>query len=124
MKLVYGTALLIARENYRAANSNGWLSLGRSWAIPLVLLADEPTGNLDFRTGEMIIGLLADLHRSHGLTSIYVTHNLSFANRCDRIFQLDKGNLNQWTPDSFPHGGPAGTADPGQASRNYGGNYV
>ena len=91
---------------------------------PTLLLADEPTGNLDFRTGEMIIGLLADLHRSHGLTSIYVTHNLSFANRCDRIFQLDKGNLNQWTPDSSHHVGPAGTAEPGQASRNYGGNYV
>ena len=60
---------------------------------PSVLLADEPTGNLDFRTGEMIISLLQDLHRSHKLTSIFVTHNLSFATRCDRILQLDKGDL-------------------------------
>jgi lipoprotein-releasing system ATP-binding protein len=61
------------------------------------LLADEPTGNLDFRTGEMIISILQDLHRSHKLTSIYVTHNLSFATRCDRILQLDKGDLTRWS---------------------------
>jgi len=46
---------------------------------PRVLLADEPTGNLDFRTGEAIIELLKDLHAAHGLTSVTVTHNLSFA---------------------------------------------
>ena len=48
---------------------------------PRVLLADEPTGNLDFRTGEMIMDLLQDLHRSRRLTSIHVTHNLNFARR-------------------------------------------
>jgi lipoprotein-releasing system ATP-binding protein len=45
----------------------------------------------------MIISLLQDLHRSHKLTSIYVTHNLSFATRCDRILQLDKGDLTHWS---------------------------
>ncbi len=70
---------------------------------PAVLLADEPTGNLDYRTGEMIIALLQDLHRSHKLTSIYVTHNLSFASRCDRILQLDKGVLAPWSGDGIPH---------------------
>lgn len=60
---------------------------------PSVLLADEPTGNLDFRTSEMIIALLEDLHRSHRLTSIYVTHNLSFAARADRVLKLEKGAL-------------------------------
>jgi ABC-type lipoprotein export system ATPase subunit len=64
---------------------------------PKVLLADEPTGNLDFRTGEMIVSLLADLHRSHQLTSIYVTHNISFAASCDRVLQLDKGILTPWS---------------------------
>ena len=60
---------------------------------PSVLLADEPTGNLDFRTGEMIFELLAGLHRSHQLTSVFVTHNLSFARRCDRVLSMDKGGL-------------------------------
>jgi lipoprotein-releasing system ATP-binding protein len=74
---------------------------------PTVLLADEPTGNLDFRTGEMIISLLGDLHRSHELISIYVTHNLSFATRCNRILQLEKGILTPWTGDGVPHCPPA-----------------
>jgi lipoprotein-releasing system ATP-binding protein len=60
---------------------------------PRVLLADEPTGNLDFRTGETIIGLLSDLHAAHRLTSVTVTHNLSFASRCDRVLELKKGGL-------------------------------
>ena len=58
---------------------------------PSVLLADEPTGNLDFRTGEMIFELLEDLHRSHHLTSVFVTHNLSFARRCSQGFELENG---------------------------------
>jgi lipoprotein-releasing system ATP-binding protein len=62
-------------------------------AMPNVLLADEPTGNLDFRTGESIMNLLADLHTSHNLTSVFVTHNLSLANRCDRVLELNKGSL-------------------------------
>ena len=60
---------------------------------PRFLFADEPTGNLDHRTGEMIIGLLTELHNSHQLTSVYVTHNPGFARRCDRILRLDAGNL-------------------------------
>ncbi len=60
---------------------------------PSVLLADEPTGNLDFRTGEMIFELLEGLHRSHQLTSVFVTHNLSFAQRCTRVLSMDKGGL-------------------------------
>jgi lipoprotein-releasing system ATP-binding protein len=68
--------------------------------MPKVLLADEPTGNLDFRTGETIMNLLAELHASHNLTSVFVTHNLSLANRCDRVLELRKGCLsvpeNDW----------------------------
>jgi len=66
---------------------------------PKFLFADEPTGNLDLRTGEMIADLLSDLHRSHRLTSIYVTHNLSFASRCDRILRLEGGVLLEGAPD-------------------------
>lgn len=117
----------------RASHRAGELSGGEQQRValaralvgnPALLLADEPTGNLDFRTGEMIIGLLADLHRTHGLTSLYVTHNLSFAKRCDRVFLLDKGNLRQWTEDSDPGSSPKEPSSPGEASINYGGNYV
>ena len=69
---------------------------------PKVLLADEPTGNLDHRTGEMIIGLLGELHRAHGLISIYVTHNLTFAQRCDRILELREGKLSPLAADAWP----------------------
>ncbi|MGA9626142.1 MAG: ABC transporter ATP-binding protein, partial [Bryobacteraceae bacterium] len=65
---------------------------------PSVLLADEPSGNLDFRTGEMIFELLEGLHRSHRLTSVLVTHNLSFARRCDRVLSLEKGGLAPLAP--------------------------
>jgi lipoprotein-releasing system ATP-binding protein len=86
----------------RARHLSGELSGGEQQRIvlaraligtPKVLLADEPTGNLDFRTGESIINLLAQLHTSHNLTSVFVTHNLSFANRCDRVLELRKGDL-------------------------------
>jgi lipoprotein-releasing system ATP-binding protein len=60
---------------------------------PSVLLADEPTGNLDFRTGEMIFELLAGLHQSHQLTSVLVTHNHSFARRCSRTLSMQNGGL-------------------------------
>ncbi len=112
----------------RASHRAGELSGGEQQRValaralvgnPSVLLADEPTGNLDFRTGEMIVGLLAELHGSHELTSIYVTHNLSFAQRCDRILQLDKGRLVETVP-----GSAAGTLTSEAASLNYGEKYV
>src|SRR5580658_2467357 len=86
----------------RATHRAGELSGGEQQRVvlaralvgdPKVLLADEPTGSLDYRTGEMIMGLIEDLHRSRGLTSIHVTHNLSFARRADRVLALDRGRL-------------------------------
>ena len=87
-----------ARTGHRAGELSGGeqqrVALARALvANPSVLLADEPTGNLDFRTGEMIFDLLTDLHRSHQLTSIFVTHNLSFAGRCDRVLRLEAGSM-------------------------------
>jgi lipoprotein-releasing system ATP-binding protein len=86
----------------RATHRAGELSGGEQQRVvlaralvgnPSVLLADEPTGNLDFRTGEMIFDLLEGLHRSHRLTSVLVTHNLAFASRCDRILSMEGGLL-------------------------------
>jgi len=70
------------------------VALARAFVLdPPIVLADEPTGNLDFRTGEMIFDLLERLHRSHTLTSVLVTHNLTFARRCDRILMMEAGAL-------------------------------
>jgi lipoprotein-releasing system ATP-binding protein len=89
---------LRARSTHRAGELSGGeqqrVVLARALVgRPQVLLADEPTGNLDFRTGEMIFELLERLHRSHQLTSVFVTHNLSFARRCDRVLAMEKGGL-------------------------------
>jgi lipoprotein-releasing system ATP-binding protein len=87
-----------ARATHRAGELSGGeqqrVVLARALVgAPSLLLADEPTGNLDFRTGEMIFELLERLHRSHTLTSVFVTHNLSFARRCDRILTMEGGAL-------------------------------
>jgi lipoprotein-releasing system ATP-binding protein len=60
---------------------------------PKLLLADEPTGDLDMKTGEMIFQLIHDLHSKLGLSSIIVTHNPEFARRCDRVLRLVGGKL-------------------------------
>lgn len=60
---------------------------------PSVLLADEPTGSLDHKTGEAMMDLLDELHRSRKLTSIHVTHNLNFARRASRVLALEGGCL-------------------------------
>ncbi len=89
---------LKARMAHRAGELSGGeqqrVALARALAgQPHVLLADEPTGNLDFRTGEMVIELLNEVHERYRLTSVFVTHNLSFARRCDRVLELRKGSL-------------------------------
>lgn len=60
---------------------------------PRLLLADEPTGDLDVVTAERIFEIVERLHASHGLTSILVTHNLELAARCGRILRLENGSL-------------------------------
>lgn len=62
-------------------------------ARPRLLLADEPTGNLDEKTGERIIELIERLHHARGLTTLYVTHNPGFARRASRIIELRQGAL-------------------------------
>jgi lipoprotein-releasing system ATP-binding protein len=60
---------------------------------PSLLLADEPTGNLDHHTARRVIDLLEMLHRTHGLTSLLATHNLELAQRADRKLRLANGKL-------------------------------
>ncbi|HUR34211.1 MAG TPA: ABC transporter ATP-binding protein [Vicinamibacterales bacterium] len=60
---------------------------------PAVLLADEPTGDLDEQTAESLHELLRDMHRSSGLTSIIATHNPRLAAACDRTLRLEGGRL-------------------------------
>lgn len=62
---------------------------------PELLLADEPTGDLDTGTAERVFELIARLHVQHQLTSIIVTHNLEFAGRCGRVLRLHRGRLEE-----------------------------
>jgi len=60
---------------------------------PRILLADEPTGNLDWKTGLKILELIQDLHRKKGLSSIFVTHNEKVARFCQRAYLMENGEL-------------------------------
>jgi lipoprotein-releasing system ATP-binding protein len=89
---------LADRGHHRAGELSGGeqqrIAIARALVSgPSLLLADEPTGNLDVRTGEMIFRLLADLRRRRSLTTILVTHNLQFAQECNRVLELEDGFL-------------------------------
>jgi ABC-type lipoprotein export system ATPase subunit len=60
---------------------------------PRLLLADEPTGNLDWKTGEMVLRLVLDLHKKRGLSSVLVTHNEKIARYCDKVYMMEAGEL-------------------------------
>ncbi len=65
---------------------------------PSLLLADEPTGNLDHHTAQLVLEMLERLHRAHGLTSVIATHNLELAQRAGRTFRLADGSLTEGQP--------------------------
>ena len=70
------------------------VAIARAFATePAVLFADEPTGNLDSRTGENVMELMFELNRSSSTTLVLVTHDQDLAKRCDRILSLDVGKL-------------------------------
>ena len=70
------------------------VAIARAFATePAVLFADEPTGNLDTRTGETIMELMFDLNRRSSTTLVLVTHDNSLAARCERVLSLDAGKL-------------------------------
>ncbi len=65
---------------------------------PEVLLADEPTGNLDAATGQGVLDLLRDLNRERSLTTILVTHDQQIAHQADRVVRLAEGRIEEWAP--------------------------
>jgi lipoprotein-releasing system ATP-binding protein len=65
---------------------------------PEVLLADEPTGNLDATTGQGVLELLRDLNHERGLTMMLVTHDLQIAQQADRVVRLAEGRIEEWAP--------------------------
>jgi len=94
----------------RASHRSGELSGGEQQRValaralitrPKVLMADEPTGDLDNRTAETVFNLIARLHRDYRLTSLIVTHNLGFARQCDRVLRLERGRVTEVSPQSL-----------------------
>jgi len=99
----------------RASHRAGELSGGEQQRVaiaralitgPRVLLADEPTGDLDEQNAWAVFDLLERLHREHGLTSLIATHNLQLAARCDRILGLQHGVLEVRKAATLADGGP------------------
>jgi putative ABC transport system ATP-binding protein len=70
------------------------VALARAFVVrPAVLLADEPTGSLDFATGERVMALMFDMNREAGTTLVLVTHDTQIAARCDRQLRIEAGRL-------------------------------
>ena len=103
----------------RAGHRAGELSGGEQQRVaiaralvtePRVLLADEPTGDLDEQNAWAVFELMERLHRTHRLTSLIATHNLALAARCDRIVGLEHGVLRTRSVRADAKGTPGGEA--------------
>lgn len=97
---------LEARAQHRSGELSGGeqqrAALARALVTrPALLLADEPTGNLDARNAEAVFALMARLHRNYSLTSLIATHNLDFARRCSRVLKLEAGFLREVAPETL-----------------------
>jgi lipoprotein-releasing system ATP-binding protein len=98
-----GEVGLEQRAHHRAGELSGGeqqrTALARALITkPKILLADEPTGDLDSRTAETVFQLISRLHRDHDLASLIATHNISFARRCRRVLRLESGRMEEVVP--------------------------
>ncbi len=103
------------RADHRAGELSGGeqqrVAIARALVTrPSVLLADEPTGDLDEQNAWAVFELLERLHRTHKLTSLIATHNLALAARCDRVLALEHGVLHARKAATFASGVPGGEA--------------
>ena len=94
------------RSHHRAGELSGGeqqrVALARALITgPKILMADEPTGDLDNRTAGLVFELIQRLHHEHRLTSLIVTHNLDFARRCERVLRLHEGRVEEIAPLSL-----------------------
>jgi putative ABC transport system ATP-binding protein len=96
------------------------VALARAFAPePDILLADEPTGNLDEDTGAMVMDLLFSLSRERRTTMVMVTHDPSLAGRCSRILRMTGGHLENETPESgSAHGPDSPPSDPPESTEH------
>ncbi|HEX3436546.1 MAG TPA: ATP-binding cassette domain-containing protein, partial [Pseudacidobacterium sp.] len=91
------------RADHQAGELSGGeqqrVSLARALVTqPRLLLADEPTGDLDSQNADGVFSLLQRLHESEHLTSVLVTHNMTLARRCNRVLRLEKGRMEELSP--------------------------
>ena len=98
---------LDARSHHRSGELSGGeqqrVALARALITqPKLLLADEPTGDLDGRTADSVFELIARLHRDYQLTSLIATHNFGFARRCHRVLRLQHGRIEEVAPETLP----------------------
>lgn len=97
MALLDTVGLTERREHFPAQLSGGEqqrVALARALAPrPKILFADEPTGNLDEKTGSTITQMLFDLHKQHGATLILVTHDMTLAKLCGRVVRMSDGRI-------------------------------
>ena len=108
LKLVQLQARLDHLPDELSGGERQRVAIARALSIyPPVLLADEPTGNLDTHTGQEILGLIRDLHDRLGSTVVIVTHDMSVAESCDRTISLRDGHVVEDVRRRSPAAAPA-----------------